>query len=398
MKDKIIKYCFFIGYMVFEIIYALELIYPKLDAIIPDGLLGAILVLCFFVAFLLRLENFNKYIFIVFIIMIFEFSESAMVYGSKDFILKTLKSETSIIIFVMMLFFSTELDPKNRLQEFRIISYCLIFINFIKLLHGGYFDENLNFSYMGFGYGTVVYWTTITLFAFLENKKIDFLISFIVGFLMILLGNRGVVLIEIAVVSMLIIYYHKIYNKILFCVSLAMVAALLYIYNNEISMLFFNVAEILGFPSYVFDRAINNELFSDSGRYFIWEQIWDMILKNPVLGYGVGFDRLIVGTHTHNLILEIFLNYGIIRGVLFCIALIWMIFDLLVKNHNNQWRDLFFVYFIPSLIMLMFSNSIYYSRDFWIAISIFCAYKNSYRKSYVANNSKNKIIFDNIIK
>ena len=126
MKDKIIKYCFFIGYMVFEIIYALELIFPKLDSIIPDGLLGAILVSCFSVAFLLRIENFNKYIFIVFIIMLFEFSESTMLYGSKDFIVKTLKSETSIIIFIMMLFFSTELDPKKRLQEFRVISYCLM--------------------------------------------------------------------------------------------------------------------------------------------------------------------------------------------------------------------------------------------------------------------------------
>ncbi len=68
---------------------------------------------------------------------------------------------------------------------------------------------------------------------------------------MILFGNRGVVLIEITVVSMLIIYYYKIYNKILFFVSFAMVAALLYIYINEIYLLLFNVAEILGFPSHV---------------------------------------------------------------------------------------------------------------------------------------------------
>ncbi len=81
-----------------KLIYAFKLIYPRLGEMIPDGLLGVILVVCFFVAFLLRIENFNKYIFLVFMIIYFEFSESAMVYGSKDFIVKTLKSETSIII------------------------------------------------------------------------------------------------------------------------------------------------------------------------------------------------------------------------------------------------------------------------------------------------------------
>lgn len=383
MTEKIIRYCFFIGYLIFEFVDILKLFYPIIDTIIPNGLLGVVLVFSFFIAFLLRIKNFNRYIAIVLIIIFFKFIESAFIYGNNEFVCEIINSDLSIIIFIMMLFYSTELEPDKRLRDLRIISYFIISFNLIKLIFGGYYDENLIFSYMGFGYGTVIYWTIITLFAFSENKKIDIIISLITGLLMILLGNRGVVLIQIIIVLLLMKYYTKYYNKVYMLFFLIITGVLLYVFFADINLLFLNISKLIGLPSYIFERAINNELFADSGRNYIWNQIWSMIIENPLFGYGVGFDRSIINTYSHNLILEIMLDFGIIYGCMFIIALVWMIYDLLIKKQPHQWRNLFLVYFIPSLLMLMFSNSIYHSRDFWISIAIFCAFKNSSRHKII---------------
>ncbi|MGD9679056.1 MAG: O-antigen ligase family protein [Vulcanibacillus sp.] len=395
-KKRIVKYCFAVGYLIFEFVELLKLFNPIVDTIIPDGLIGSIFIACFLIGFLLRIRDYNRYISTVFIIIFLAFTESAIIHGNTGIITDIIKSNTSLIIFVMMLFYSTELDPENRIQELRIISYLLIGINLIRLFTGGYYDENLNFSYMGFGYGTVVYWTIITRYAFLDKEIKDILISLSVGLLMILFGNRGVILIEITVIYLLIMYYWKLKNKILLAVSSIIFTIVIYIFFTNINLVFLNLAESFGLPSYTLERAINKELLNDSGRNIIWEQVWHLLVQKPLSGYGIGYDRLYIGTHTHNLVLEIMLNFGILIGILFCIALTLIMFDLLRSNRSNQWRDLFLVYFIPSTIMLMFSNSIYYSRDFWIAISIYCAFKNSCRIKYKKKeDTKHVVTIDN---
>ena len=378
-RKRIVKFCFIIGYLIFEVIELLKLIYPVVGTVIPDGLVGFIFIACFLSGFLLRIRDYNRYITIVLIIIFLAFTGSAILHGNIGITTDIIKSNTSLIIFVMMLFYSTELEPDNRFKELRIISYFLIVINLIRLFTGGYYDENLNFSYMGFGYGTAIYWAIITRFAFLEKGIIDIIISLIVGFLMILFGNRGVILIEIAIIYMLIKYYWELKNKILVAVASIISILVVYIIFANINLVFLSLAESFGLPSYTLERAMNNELLNDSGRNIIWEQIWHLILQRPLGGYGIGYDRLYIGTHTHNLILEIMLNYGIFIGILFGFAIIRVMFNLLKSNRSIQWRDLFLVYFVPSTIMLMFSNSIYYSRDFWISISIYCAFKNSCR-------------------
>lgn len=70
-------------------------------------------------------------------------------------------------------------------------------------------------------------------------------------------------------------------------------------------------------------------LFTFSGRTVVWKAGWELLKSSPLLGYGFQGDRLVLGTHMHNAVLQALFQTGWFGFIPFAGALIWGWFSLI---------------------------------------------------------------------
>lgn len=379
-SEKVITLLFIIGYIAISIKKLIILFFPSALWLIPDNFFGGLVLGSFLFAFLMRIKHFNRYMMFMIFIVTNLFLFSMYIYGNNYMIAEKILNDQALIIVVMALFFSTEISPNKRLKDLKVVAYIMILINIVSLLNGGFISsENETFSYMGFGYGTTLYWTIITRFAFVERKPLQIVTAIIVALLIAIFGNRGALIVILVVVTVFSIIYTKLLTKVVLFLTISVVSLWGFFNFYSILNVMAKISERLGIPSYIFHRLSNNEFFSESGRDLIREKSLGLIQNKPFIGHGIAGDRIYIGTHAHNIFLELFIDFGIILGAIFSIVLISIMLHMLILKGNDAWRDLFLVYSLPTITMLMFSNSMYNSVEFWTTLAIYCAYLNSKR-------------------
>lgn len=95
----------------------------------------------------------------------------------------------------------------------------------------------------------------------------------------------------------------------------------------------------------------------------ITDLIIEAIAKNPILGIGIAGDRVLLeGSYSHNIVIEVISNFGIILGILLLSVLgIKWIKSLFSKNESYLdiiliWSSIGFIHlFISSHILLILS-------------------------------------------
>lgn len=79
------------------------------------------------------------------------------------------------------------------------------------------------------------------------------------------------------------------------------------------------------------------EMYHLTGRYELWEFVWDKIEKSPIWGYGWGGSRFVLVDghfpthHAHNMLLNVMVNAGIFGGVIVATMLLWQLLAALVR-------------------------------------------------------------------
>jgi O-antigen ligase len=77
---------------------------------------------------------------------------------------------------------------------------------------------------------------------------------------------------------------------------------------------------------------ITNNFFKFSGRTAVWVEGWRLFKTSPLIGFGFHADRLMLGTHLHNSMLQALLQAGLIGAIPFVAAVIfgWVSFFRIV--------------------------------------------------------------------
>lgn len=367
---------FYIGYCIFSILEAAEIVFPNIRNYIPDGLFGIISLGCLFLAFFLRFKFINLYALSAIIFLIILCLISSFNIDNSFQILEIFFTIPNIINVCLLLFFSTEDAPEERNKQLINISYFMVCISFIKLFNEGYIDSNNNFDYMGFGYGTSLYWCIILQKSFKYKKLYDIIVSLVIGLLMISFGNRGVI--PIILISCLVFYlkYRQSKRFPIFIVVLLFLGGVLMVFRNTVISILAYYSHNLGIPSYFIDKISASGLFVSNERREIILSLIALIKQHP-FGSGIGADRVLIGQYAHNVVIELLVDFGIFFGPLIFMIILYIGLEMLRLKANNPWGELFLPFYIVSLSMLMLSNSIYSSTEFWIAIMIFCSYKMS---------------------
>ena len=71
--------------------------------------------------------------------------------------------------------------------------------------------------------------------------------------------------------------------------------------------------------------------FGFSGRRVVWEKGLDLLGESPLLGYGFQADRLLLGTHAHNSLIQSLVQSGVLGTIPFVAAMLLGWFLLLVS-------------------------------------------------------------------
>lgn len=244
-------------------------------------------------------------------------------------------------------------------------------------------NYRLTGGYMPYGFNVILP-TFMSLHigrAYLNRKKL--VILEIISFLqMCIFANKGSIL--TAIVGILIIYIsvHKIsINQIVkYIIGIFILCTISLNIVNIIDILI-DLADILNFDSYSLmslKRSFTVDIMIGfSGRDQIWNDAWNFIKNNLMIGKGIGAFYSYYNYYSHNFIIDIIIYYGIIGIIVFCG--IWI--KGILKIFSVDYYEKIFIILILLLWIVPLSTSAYIFKNvyFWIFIAI--AFMDNNRKT-----------------
>lgn len=221
------------------------------------------------------------------------------------------------------------------------------------------------------GFGLFVGLGFVLSFVLIKNKILmPFLVIFFTFFTVFSFARSSWVASTVAIAIFLILKFKKIEKKhIILLITLAILIAIFYLSYSSLQ----NRVEAL--------ISLNTTY-----RTLIWQYSLDMILQNPLFGYGISsFGNLPNSpilqspdwNSTHNLILETLLYTGIF-GSIFCLYMITMTFIKAFKTKNYELFSVFTYLFIIS----QFDFGAYMSKELlsFIVIFTFLTYLDDFKE------------------
>lgn len=209
-----------------------------------------------------------------------------------------------------------------------------------------------------------------------HRKFYDWIICFVLFITVIAIGARGAALCMASYV-VFDLFQHKSRWRFLLIVIIVMFIVSLPLLNDWLYS--------IGISSRSLNMLLNGDITSDSGRATIRNYFLNELIEHPVLGVGLFGDRLLEGVaYCHNILLEVFLDFGIpLGGLLFCVGLIKLI-SLYFKSDRNN-RNKIIGYFCALVLPFMTSGSYLINSEFAIFVGL-CYLLNKNRKEKLLEN------------
>ncbi len=131
-----------------------------------------------------------------------------------------------------------------------------------------------------------------------------------------------------------------------------------------------------GLSTRIFDFYLEGDIGNTSGRDALTDGVIDAIQDSPFLGYGIMGDRVLFRSYAHNLILEFWIDYGMIIGTVLLILLGVLIFQAFQKRREQKEYVLFLLMVVcMNFVKLMVSASYITEPYFFFMIGALLAAK-----------------------
>lgn len=223
-----------------------------------------------------------------------------------------------------------------------------------------------------------------------KSKRLKLIYLLLVGLQLVTIfirGARGPLLCLIVFIAVKTLLYFRNNTKVL-AVSFIGIFSLVIAVQN-ISTIMNWVGERLnaaGLYSRNYQYILSDALFSDSGRGNFYKRAIELIVKNPVFGYGASSDVMLLGgQYTHSLPLELMFDYGIlIGGIIFMYLSIHVVHSFFIPDGTEQ--DLRMIFITQGYLMLFFSGTYLQSVNLFLFLGI------AISSIYVPRIKKRKIV------
>lgn len=182
-------------------------------------------------------------------------------------------------------------------------------------------------------------------------------------------GSRGAVLcIGVFIILIFLKRCDSLRDKI---IRLCIGVVLLILFLNFYQPVLIFVDEILrgfGIHSRTLTVFINNANYL--GREDIYDSLLRHVINDPFTIRGINADFLLVNTYSHNIILEILVEFGFILGLVLLIALLFMVIKSIFINISSSYGKILLMVFSYAIPSLFFSNTLWRSMYFWMWIAL----------------------------
>ncbi len=218
------------------------------------------------------------------------------------------------------------------LYSWLIVLMMLFFV--MRFLQGQVEFESYN---MGLSYALLL--PLVILYK--KGGMLSYIGAFVCFICILVFGSRGAL-----VAGVLYIIYDIIKKNKRYLVYI--VIASFFVIGLAVS--FGNYLESLGISSRTLNLIIGGGFSAAEGRDNIYPKAISLIQENWFIGLGIFGDRVHMGEYCHNIILEFMLDYGMLFGSLFLIAVFVYIIKVYIRldfEHRNALLMYFIVLFLP---------------------------------------------------
>lgn len=205
-----------------------------------------------------------------------------------------------------------------------------------------------------------------------HRKSYDLLACLLLFIVVLSIGARGPALCMIIFVIIDMFQHKSKWRIVVLVIGISFVFLL---------PLFIGWLDGLGISSRTLEMLMSGEISSDTGRSSIRRYFVNQIFEHPLFGIGMFGDRLLNDVaYCHNLILEIFLNFGILLGA-FIVVFGSVKLISIYRKSNSKNKSYIIKYFCAFLLPFMTSSS--YLIDGGFAIFVGLCYL--YNKEIIRN-------------
>ena len=196
------------------------------------------------------------------------------------------------------------------------------------------------------------------------------------------LGTRGAMLLLMLFIAICYVLRACAERKILNWLLLIVIAMCVACFYETILRLLHDLLLQLGFSTRILDRFLEGTLLISQSRNQNYDIVNKLITSGPLWGSGLYADRVAIGTYTHNIILEILLNYGILFGSVLIVVIVFFYIRSVVNARFENERMFIIVLILSTTGKLMMSKSYLEDPMFWLTIG-YCVSIQGHRRKQV---------------
>ena len=204
-------------------------------------------------------------------------------------------------------------------------------------------------------------------------QKNDIYFLILGAFSLILAGTRGPILCVILAVVLRVLLLEKASAKKTWKILVGIAAGIFLMSDYVIALV--NIIEdgfeMIGVKELrIVDYFREGMIADSSGRDDYSQLVIESIWRNPIVGYGVGGDRLIINrSFVHNILLELWASYGLLLGTaIFAWMLYWLVKGVFAKN--KALASIVTALFCSAFVKLFLSSSYLLSKELFLLIGI----------------------------
>lgn len=314
------------------------------------------------------------------------FYESNIIYLQSIFSLVRLRT-----VWILLLLTSVVSRPDKLLIGLRMIAYPIILLNVYGVFNGSYSDAMTGrfTQYMGFSYQILIWIAIIIQYLFTEHasgasRVFNTVFAVFSCSMLTFYGSRGAVLSLLVFIAFCFLKYFNKNKKMLFATVLTLAGVVVYQFWDLIFAGIIYVTQRIGITSRNLYLIQSSLLSSDTHRSeTVYKYSYELIREHPLIGSGIGADRVAGGGseyYAHNIILELCVDFGVIIGIAILVWIVLKGIKMLKDCNDNDWVKLFAPYYVTSITHLLVSSSVYINPEFWIAVGIYYACRESIRR------------------
>lgn len=277
------------------------------------------------------------------------------------------------IIYVIPLLIIFSFSLKYKLLTKTMFYYAMIGTMFSMILI--ITKNEVIYDYMTFGYHIILFVSFIILYSFYNKKRKIFIISIFIIPVVLIYTSRAawLVLLCIGITVVILEIKSRKQKLVLLIIGTAIV-------SNGINILkwFINyILAELNINSYASKNILvmlNSVSLEDNlgDRYYLYKNSIEAINSHLLFGMGIGKFQDVYNIYPHNIILDIYVTFGIIVGTGIIVALVILGIKSFALTKNSGIEIKVILVFIScNMIKLLFSKTFIYEQSFWLYI-VFC--------------------------